>query len=514
MKDEILRFVEPVYRFCLKRLNHSEAEDLSQEILLCVLQALGNGQTTNIKNIDGYVWKVARNRYARKISEKLREATVVHGDEYLAGLCEETSPGGEQSEEHNAVFKALHTLSAAYRDILVAYYVHGLDVREISLSRKISVETVKWRLHAGREKIRERINEMEKTYEYIKMHIMCNGSFSPNQYLSTQLYKAIAKACYFAPRSVEEISLATGVPTLYLEEALEHMCFGDALEKVGKKYTTDFIITSDEQNKKMRAFLDTAVVGEITDIMLGYITENKSALKDIGFYGGDFPDGHLLYIYIPALVYSVAERHRLSSPVLPKTRPPRKDGGNGWFIVTEGIERIDGNFSGCNAYHFDSKGGQAGKFIYYWVGDTFSDELNRTLRNSRFYLNSVGPGNACMFEDEMDSARAAANNLCYMEGGRVCPSIPIFTEEQYKKFISWAAGCKALDKVWVKWIETLIEEYKSFTPKRLAGQIGGNADSYSFNLSAFALRELTKRGLVNKAGDDEVFTKNLLLIRG
>ncbi|MDF2542282.1 MAG: hypothetical protein K0S47_2000 [Herbinix sp.] len=54
MKNVILDYIEPVYRFCLKRLaNRQDAEDLSQEILLCILES---SRTQNISNFSGYVW--------------------------------------------------------------------------------------------------------------------------------------------------------------------------------------------------------------------------------------------------------------------------------------------------------------------------------------------------------------------------------------------------------------------------------------------------------------------------
>ena len=53
MDDEIFRYIEPVYRFCLKRLSsRGEAEDLSQEILLCVIESL---RSRTIENLEGYV---------------------------------------------------------------------------------------------------------------------------------------------------------------------------------------------------------------------------------------------------------------------------------------------------------------------------------------------------------------------------------------------------------------------------------------------------------------------------
>ena len=39
-------------------------------------------------------------------------------------------------------------------------------------------------------------------------------------------------ACYEAPLTLEEISLATGLPTMYIEDALSHLVYGDAIEQI------------------------------------------------------------------------------------------------------------------------------------------------------------------------------------------------------------------------------------------------------------------------------------------
>lgn len=510
MNDEILRFVEPVYRFCLKRLSsHADAEDLAQEILLCVLQGCRN---TDVGSLDGYVWKIAHNRYAKRIDAKKRDVTVLYGDEYLSGIPEEEDE--EEPETHEEVFRALHTLGAAYRDILVDYYVRNLDVRAISVLRGLSAERVKWRLHTGREKIRDRMGQMEKSFEKIDMHVMCNGSFGPNQYLDTQLYRAVAKACYEEPLTIEEISLTTGVPTLYLEDALEHMLWGDALEKVGQKYATNFIITTKEQIARMRGLLRASVVSEAVGLLSDYVGETEKGLRSIGFYGSDFPLSRLLPVAVPAILYAASEKARAGSSLLPKERPPRKDGGSGWFIVTEGIDRADEGFAGCNGYSFDAKGGQPGRFVYYWTGGVFDDKLNQTLHSARFFLNAIGPDGALLFSDDADAARAFANGLCENRNCRAYPAMPVFTGAQYALFSEWAKGFSGMDVLWEKWIDSLFRAYRAFTPKRLTGQIGGNVDSFSFNLSAFVLSELQARGFADRPGAEKVFTKNLLLIRG
>ena len=57
-------FVEKIYYFCLKKTgNVQEAEDLSSEIAVEILTALGKG--TIPAHFEAWVWTIARNRYAK-----------------------------------------------------------------------------------------------------------------------------------------------------------------------------------------------------------------------------------------------------------------------------------------------------------------------------------------------------------------------------------------------------------------------------------------------------------------
>ncbi|MCL2386322.1 MAG: RNA polymerase sigma factor, partial [Defluviitaleaceae bacterium] len=476
MNDAVLQYVEPIYRFCLKRLaSRADAEDLSQEILLCILQI----DFAKVSNLDGYVWRVAHNRYARMIQARKGEAVVLYGHEHFPATA------NEEDDSENAVFTALHTLSTMYRDIMVDYYVRQLDTRAIAQRHNISVEAVKWRLHVGREKIKERMTHMEKNYERVKMHVMCNGGFDPNKYLNTQLQKAIAKVCYDSPLTLEEISLATGVPTLYIEDVLEDMTWGDAIEQIGSKFATNLIITP--AGMQMDSFLNEAMVGEITDSIWNYIQSTESQVREIGFYGKDFDIAHLLHILVPAIVYVKSNNNAR------QVFPPRKDGGHGWFIVNEGLEKLDWRFAGMNgyAYNYNSSDKQAGRFNYFWVGDTFSQTLSALLSGKAdFYINGINPNHTLTIPNEEDAATATAHNLCAISEGKIIPSIPIFTEEQYSNFLAWARKCNGFESLWGKWINALKSEYKSFTPKRLADQIDGNINAQAFNLSAYVIKEL------------------------
>ncbi len=177
LESKVLEYIEPVFRFCLKRLaDKGDAGDLSQEILTHVLDGI---KKYTIKNMDSWVWQVASNRYARFINSIVKEAEVEFRDEYTFSKQSDYNMVEEMviREEHQSIFAALHTLSAMYRDIIVDYYVDSISVAEIANKYGIPQTTVKWRLHSGREQIKERTDNMGKVYNRINWETTtCNGN--------------------------------------------------------------------------------------------------------------------------------------------------------------------------------------------------------------------------------------------------------------------------------------------------------------------------------------------------
>ncbi len=241
---EIIPFIEPLYRFCHHRLdNWHDAEDLAGEILLYVLDGIGK---YDIGSLEAWVWRIAHNRYARFLAARSRRQSILSRQE----LSEMEVPCwqiDEESveEEYEPVFRYLHTLSSGYRDIFVDYYIGELSVRQLAQKYILSEATVKWRLNVGRSRIKERIeaNQMDKVYQRINWNTYgCNGTLDTNRYLHSQVARAICQAAYEKPLTVEEISLRTGIPALYIEDALPELEYGDAIRRSGNKYATDFII--------------------------------------------------------------------------------------------------------------------------------------------------------------------------------------------------------------------------------------------------------------------------------
>ncbi|HBL83871.1 MAG: hypothetical protein A2Y17_00150 [Clostridiales bacterium GWF2_38_85] len=504
MDSEILSYIELIYRFCLHRLNsRTDAEDLSQEILLCIIESM---QKQKIDNLGNYIWRVAHNRYARKIQQNQHEKNIVYGEEYLFDIEDKTSliDNIQKTEEYSLTFKALHTLSSMYRNILVDFYVYELNIYQIAKKYDLSVETVKWRLHTGREKMKVRLDIVNKTYSKIKMHVMCNGSFDPNKYLCNQIYKAIAVACYDSPITIEEVSLATGIPTLYLEEALEYMIYGDAIEKVGNKYQTNFIIVKESDNQKMCNALQSKIK-EIAEKVWTVYDNSIEEIKSIGFYGKDFPITKLAYIVLPSILRTAVSKAKEENPL---PRPLRKDGGNGWFIVNEGIEKLDELYAGCNTYSYNDNI----KLTYYWLGKLFDNELNVALRNAEFFVSHINNETGEFDNDNTeDTAKALRFNLVFKQNNRYYSNITIFNKEQYIASYDLTNMEHEITGLLHDWVATLYKQYKTFTPKRLHNQVNGNVQSYSFNVVAHVIKELQENGMLRTPSQDEPFVDNIFL---
>lgn len=66
-------YMSKIYFYCLKKTgNETQAENLAGEISLEILKALNKGVL--IQHFEGFVWKVARNRYARWADNKHKRA--------------------------------------------------------------------------------------------------------------------------------------------------------------------------------------------------------------------------------------------------------------------------------------------------------------------------------------------------------------------------------------------------------------------------------------------------------
>jgi len=514
--DRIIPYVEPIFRFCYKRLsNRYDAEDLAGEIICHILSGLNKYE---IKSLNGWVWRVAHNRYARFMDARSKSQAMLACEEELFEIADYAEVDEDETEaQFEAIFRYLHTLSAKYRDIFVDYYVGELSVKSLAEKYSLPENTVKWRLNVGRQKIRDRIGEdqMDKVYRRINWDTTsCNGDMDSDRYLHTQLSRAICLAAYEKPLTVEEISLATGIPTMYVEDELPRLEYGDAISRVGDKYVTDFIIFSLKDREQVEAFSSPSVC-TLADRLEAQLKKAAEKLSSEDFYGSSFGMDKLGYIAAPYLLRRRIRRVKngrlglAGGPYL-----PRKDGGYGWFIVEETVDaeeiRLD-NRSGCNVAVEED----CARFYYYWINRYFDYSIYgqgtrrmAALNLSKHIVNGTIPKTA--LEDE-DAADLIANHLISRTEDGYSLNFPCFTGEQFDRFVSlFDETDEVVDDLLAEWITGVRQSFARFVPKHLHGQINQWLGSYVYQIVGLVTEELIRRGTLahpdaNKPLTDGVF---------
>ena len=519
-ESEIVRYIEPVFQFCVKRLNsRHDAEDLASEIMVHILSGI---KKYRIDSLDAWVWRIARNRYARFIDMR-KKRVEIPADDDLPDILDDYDfvEALVIAEQYQQVFRYLHTLSSSYRDIMVDYYIGQLPVKQIAGKYALSETAVKRRLDISREKIKTRIgeNKMEKVYKRINWNTgTCNGSMDPDKYLYSQIARAICEAAYEKPLTVEEISLKTGLPTMYIEDELPRLINGDAVVKDGNKYATNFIVLRLCDKESMETKFAPLVAG-IADHFAKLFDGQENEISKMGFYGSDFTMKRLGYIALPAVLRGKIDKIKNGLNMQSGPYPPRLDGGYGWFIVDEketGNESFGAAECGCN-----SSGDADEELIhYYWIGKYFDNKVyhnggTRWLADKKIVGKSHGgvvPGDAL---GEDDFIRMIKANLMTKDGDGYKLNFAVFTPEQFEDF----RGCfdkdnAELDKMLAGLIGDIHKNFKKFVPKRLDSQINQWVSCYMQRIIGFVAEELIKRGALEKPDGEKPLTNGVFCVLG
>ncbi len=528
-QDKIITYVEPIFRFCRKRLmDPYDAEDLASEILCHVLDGM---EKYNIESLDAWVWRIAHNRYARYVAQQ-NKVRMVLSEEYadLNPVYDDYTGIEEESTERSfeAVFRYLHTLSAMYRDIFVDYYIGEMSVRALARKYAIPETAVKWRLNTGRQKIRERIGirKMENIYKRINWNTTCcNGSMDSDRYLHTQLARAICMAAYEEPQTVEEISVRTGIPAMYIEDEIPRLEYGDALCTIGKKYAANFIVFR-LQDRKMVEGASEQMVKKIADRFEQLLRRAADTVSHLNFYGHDFGMerlGHLIIPYVLRKKIAVLKRDRLHMEN--GAYPPRKDGGYGWFIVEETADdsELPAPYNaGCNVAGSDDEGQRKkpGHIYYYWISKYFDHEIYHNGGTRWLCAKDIlkeshdGAINKASLSDE-DAARLIQKGLIVKGENGYRLNFVCFTEEQFDAFTSlFCIDDEELENLLLEWIASVRKSFSKFVPKRLEPQINQWVSLYLLQIVGYVTDELICRGVLKKPSSDRPFTDGVFYVEG
>lgn len=151
------RFRPALIAFFLRRIrNHSEAEDLTQEVLLRVTQ---RGATIDATRPDAYVFQIAANLLRdRGRRHQVRAAYQAGLGATEANWVEERDPDRvlQAKESLATVLAALRQLPERTRTIFVLFRLENMKQREIADMLGISVRTVEQHVVRASVHLRDR----------------------------------------------------------------------------------------------------------------------------------------------------------------------------------------------------------------------------------------------------------------------------------------------------------------------------------------------------------------------
>ena len=139
--DKIISlYVKKLFGFAMSKLSKiDEAEELAAEITIQVYESLL--KQDSIENPDGYIYRIAKNVYARHIDRK-NKTTAVDGIEYIPDGKDFTAELID-SETCGILRREITYLSKIQREIIVQHYFHDKKVKEIASMLSINENTVK-----------------------------------------------------------------------------------------------------------------------------------------------------------------------------------------------------------------------------------------------------------------------------------------------------------------------------------------------------------------------------------
>ena len=153
------RYERAVYATALRRLgNHAEAQEVSQEVLVRAMQKVS--QLREPEAFGAWLQAVA-NRMAINRAVRKRAPTPSEPD-VLANTCADAETPLSTAlarERAHQVRAGLGRLGEMDRDTLVAFYVNGHSLIEMSEEFRSPVGTIKRRLHVARKRLAKELEE-------------------------------------------------------------------------------------------------------------------------------------------------------------------------------------------------------------------------------------------------------------------------------------------------------------------------------------------------------------------
>jgi RNA polymerase sigma-70 factor (ECF subfamily) len=162
-EDELVRtYATRVLVMLIARTGDRDgARDLCQDVMIALLHALREGQLRDTDRLSAFVHGIARNTANNYVRTRGRRPGLTELPESLATAC--TDDPAESSQRRQFVNRALASVPATDRRILMLTLVDGLKPAEIAAQLGLNGEVVRARKSRALRKVIEYVKGLSRT---------------------------------------------------------------------------------------------------------------------------------------------------------------------------------------------------------------------------------------------------------------------------------------------------------------------------------------------------------------
>jgi len=337
MENKITNYIEYLFAIALQKCgNIQDAEDLAQEVMLAALTYERRGGM--IENPKSWLSSTLNHKFNDRLRRKYNLPTISI-DEISDDISQDEQ---EKTISDETVRREIAYLAKLQRDVIVKHYLQSKKVQKIADELGIPKGTILSRLSAGRKQMRKGFDRMEQyekqSYNPEKLDISCHGRQGfreePWSLVANDMMKQnILIVAYDRPVTVTEIARALGIPTPYIETAVDELVKSELMKRNGNKVFTDFMIVSPTDLLKG---LETEIAfteSNYSELLL-FVKNYLNKLREVSFFK-DIPQNKaekLQYFFMLDLfsraIYTATQR------IVPSKEeyPARPDGG-AWIAM-------------------------------------------------------------------------------------------------------------------------------------------------------------------------------------
>ncbi len=510
MQDVAEAYMEKIFYFCLRKTgNQHEAEDLTADIMLNLMQAIARG--TDPDCLYGWVWQIARNRYALWSHQKRRhrEHTAMDDPADL-DLTDDTPIPSEaymHAEDLSLLRRELAFISADYRRVVVAFYIEDRRVQDIAKSLGLPEGTVKAKLFRARKLLKEGMHMArefgKRSYRPENVGFSASGnqpSGLPWSAVQRSVPKNILLEASNNPSTAEELSIALGIAMPYMEEEITLLEQATLLRRVGDRFITDFVIldkTTQEECYRVKC----KGREERLSIIKTLIDELVPEIKKHAVLPPHMSDNKLLWWFIPYVldgaIFSLPVRDGIYNPAT------RANGETWGFMgyeeganIGEDLPPISQNGGGRDSVWF------CNYVVHSWGLEKPNGGVPQDCNDILFLGEAIRSGRTVDSLSEAEKAIWNSLNDCYAyadENGRIAADLILFMPDEIGKIKALIENHPEFDELLAN-VTAVFEGLKAELAKAnsplLSDQLDYVAAMEICKLRSMALKDALEKGVI------------------